>query len=123
MIKIFYLTFFIVFCVSSTTQSNEILNCPSCVMEKEFCKNCKKAKKLEKYKKINPDIKTVKSKEFNSTSKVSDFLVCYRYGHHFGKYVKEAELRNLKCNNENNLKKKSFINPISKKTLNAEKNV
>ena len=116
MIKNTILALFIFFCVSSATQSSTILNCPSCSLEREYCKNCKKEKKS--------NAKPPKSKKLLNKAKVTDSLVCYRYGHYNGKYIKEAQLRNLNCNNQNKLKKKlsfkSNQNPISKKTIYAE---
>ena len=102
--------------------SNNILNCPSCNLNREFCKNCVK----EKRKKQNKVNKTQDKKNNSLVSKneqISDFLVCYRYGSYNGKYIKEAKLRGLNCTNQEQLKQKSSVNdknPINKFTYNAE---
>tara|TARA_E500000178_G_C16944495_1_gene718093 strand:- start:296 stop:742 length:447 start_codon:yes stop_codon:yes gene_type:complete len=102
--------------------SNNILNCPSCNLNQEFCKNCVKEKR-KKQNKVNKIQEKKNSSLVSQNEQISDFLVCYRYGNYNGKYIKEAKLRGLNCTNQEQLKQKSSVhnkNPINKFTYNAE---
>ena len=68
--------------------------------------------------KIN-DNKSVKKSNSNNENQenISDKLVCYRYGLYNGKYIKEAQRRNLNCKSEN----KEKINSSDKTMKKTEK--
>jgi hypothetical protein len=65
--------------------------------------------------------KPVKNSNTNNDSleKISDKLVCYRYGLYNGKYITEAKRRNLNCTSENEEKTNSS-DKITNKTEEAE---
>ena len=103
--------FAIVFSSINYSIAGNILNCTTCNLERDFCKNCKNNSKYKKY--LPPQIKPDKSNKTLSQFYESwdDSKICsYASRKNFSKWgsgkmiVKEAKRRGLNCNISNNLK-------------------
>ena len=108
-----YITRWTLLFFKTTKKASIYMEFPGYVAPGNIWGTCKETK-------IN-DNKPVKKSNSNNENQenISDKLVCYRYGLYNGKYIKEAQRRNLNCKSENKEKIKSSDKTM-KKTEKAE---
>ena len=103
-----YITHYDFIFFKTTKKATIFIEFPGYIAPGSIWGSCTERKNIDK----NTVKKTNENKE--NLENISDSMVCYRYGLYNGKYIKEAQRRNLNCESENKDKDNSSVKTINK---------